>query len=105
MIRLDKFLKLSRLVRRRTAAREMIEVGAVRVSGRKAKPSSDVKAGDVIEVAFPRRVITAAVLIDDEATLRRGGAVACEILGERRVEPDEDPWEDHAAGPIPGPKN
>ena len=89
MIRLDKFLKLSMLVKRRTVAQEMTEVGAVRVNGRKVKP-----AGDVIEVAFPRRVITAAVLVDDEAMLRRRGTVACEIRGERRVEPDENPWAD-----------
>ena len=94
MIRLDKYLKLSQLVKRRTIAQEMIEVGAVRVNGRKVKSSSDVKTGDVIEVAFPRRVITAAVLVDDEALLRRRGTVACELKGERRVEPEEDPWEE-----------
>ena len=92
MIRLDKYLKLSQLVKRRTVAQEMIEVGAVRVNGRKVKPSCDVKAGDVIEVAFPRRVITAAVLVDDETMLRHRGTVACEMKGERRVEPEEDPW-------------
>ena len=93
MIRIDKFLKMSQLVKRRTVAQEMIEVGAVRVNGRPVKSSSDVKAGDLIEVAFPRRVIRAAVLIDDEALLRRRGAVACEMRGERRVEPDQNPWE------------
>ena len=92
MIRLDKFLKLSQLVKRRTVAQEMIEVGAVRVNGRKVKPACDVKAGDVIEVAFPRRVICASVLLDDEVLLRRRGAVACEIQSERRVEPDDNPW-------------
>jgi ribosomal 50S subunit-recycling heat shock protein len=93
VIRLDKFLKLSQLVKRRTAAQEMIEVGAVRVNGRKVKPACDVKVGDVIDVAFPRRVLSAAVLLDDEALLRRRGAVACEMRGERRVEPEENPWD------------
>ncbi len=92
MIRLDKFLKLSQLVKRRAVAQEMIEVGAVRVNGRKVKSSADVKKGDLIEVAFPRRVISATVLIDDEALLRRRGTIACELRGERRVEPEEDPW-------------
>ncbi len=92
MIRLDKFLKLSQLVKRRTVAQEMIEVGAVHVNGRKVKSSSDVKKGDLIEVAFPRRVVSAAVLIDDEALLRRRGTIACELRTERRVEPEEDPW-------------
>ncbi len=92
VIRLDKFLKLSQLVKRRAVAQEMIEVGAVRVNGRKVKSSADVKKGDLIEVAFPRRVISATVLIDDEALLRRRGTIACELRGERRVEPEEDPW-------------
>ena len=94
VIRLDKFLKLSQLVKRRTAAQEMIEVGAVRVNNRRVKPASEVKNGDVIEVAFPRRVITAVVLVDDEALLRRRGTVSFETRGERRVEPDENPWGD-----------
>lgn len=92
MIRIDKFLKLSQLVKRRTVAQEMAEVGAVRVNGRKVKPSSDVKTGDLIEVAFPRRVVSAVVLVDDEALLRRRGTVAVELRGDRRVEPEEDPW-------------
>lgn len=92
MVRLDKFLKLSQLVKRRTVAQEMISVGAVRINGRKVKPSADVKVGDLIEVAFPRRVISAVVLVDEEAVLRRRGTVAAEMKGERRVEPDEDPW-------------
>ncbi len=104
MIRLDKFLKLSQLVKRRTVAQEMIEVGAVRVGGRRVKPSSDVRTGDVVEVAFPRRVITAVVLVDDEVTLRRRGTVACEIRGERRVEPDENPWGDENGRGRPEPK-
>lgn len=93
MIRLDKYLKLAQLVKRRTVAQEMIDVGAVRVNGRKVKPACDVKAGDVIDVAFPRRVLTAAVLVDDEPALRRRGTVAFELRGERRVEPDENPWD------------
>lgn len=92
MIRLDKFLKLSRLVKRRTTAQEMADVGAVHVNGRAVKPSCNVKEGDVIEVAFPRRVVKASVLIDDEKILRRPRTVSVEMLGERRVEPDENPW-------------
>lgn len=94
MIRLDKFLKLSQLVKRRTVAQEMIEVGAVHVNGRRVKSANSVKNGDIIEVAFPRRVIAAAVLVDDEAALRHRGTVAYELRGERRVDPEENPWSD-----------
>ena len=47
-MRLDKFLKLARLVKRRTVAQEMIELGAVRLEGRECKPSSEVREGNVI---------------------------------------------------------
>jgi ribosomal 50S subunit-recycling heat shock protein len=90
-MRIDKFLKLSRLVKRRAAAREMIEVGAVRLNGRTVKPSADVREGDRIEVAFPRRVITVNVLTAEEKELKRGANPAS-IENERRLAADEKPW-------------
>jgi ribosomal 50S subunit-recycling heat shock protein len=52
-MRLDKFLKLSRLVRRRTVAKELCEAGAVSVNGKPAKPAQEVAVGDVIEIRLP----------------------------------------------------
>ena len=91
-MRIDRFLKLSRLVKRRTMAAEMVSVGAVRLNGKAVKPSADVKAGDMIEVAFPRRLITAEVLTADDTVLKRGGA-SLKIAGDRRLGEDELPWE------------
>jgi len=90
-MRIDRFLKLSRLVKRRVMAAEMVSVGAVRLNGKTVKPSADVEAGDKIEVAFPRRLITAEVLTADETVLKRGGA-SCKIVGDRRLAEDELPW-------------
>lgn len=90
-MRIDKFLKLSRLVKRRTVAAEMADVGAVRINGRTVKPSADVHDGDVIEVAYPRRVITATVLTADERAIKRG-TTCVEQTGDRRVGEDERPW-------------
>ena len=90
-MRLDKYLKISRLVKRRTAAQEMIEIGAVRVNERVCKPSSEVKAGDLVEIAYPRRVLSVRVLESDETLLKRK-AVPYETAGERRVNEDERPW-------------
>lgn len=95
-MRLDKFLKLSRLVKRRTAAQEMIELGAVRIDGRTCKPAAEVREGSVIEVAYMNRVITARVLCADEAMLRRPNTVSWEQIGERAVSPDANPWEDNS---------
>lgn len=91
MIRLDKFLKLSRLVKRRTVAQEMADIGAVRINKRSGKPSSNVSEGDIIEIAYPRRVLVVRVLMSDEVRLKHGG-VAYEQVEERRVDQEERPW-------------
>jgi ribosomal 50S subunit-recycling heat shock protein len=92
-LRLDKFLKLARLVKRRTVAQEMIEVGAVRLNGRQCKPSAEVRLGDRVEIAYVSRVLAVEVRCADEPALKRmqpGDAWA--VLEERRVDPSERPW-------------
>ena len=49
-MRLDKYLKVSRIIKRRTVAKEASEGGRVTINGKAAKPASDVKAGDVLDV-------------------------------------------------------
>lgn len=51
-MRLDKFLKISRVIKRRTVANEAADNGRVIVNGKVAKPSLDVKVGDVVEIKF-----------------------------------------------------
>ena len=51
-MRLDKYLKVSRLIKRRTVANEACDAGRVTVNGRPAKASAEVKVGDVIEIGF-----------------------------------------------------
>lgn len=52
-MRLDKYLKVSRLIKRREAAKEFIDKGYVRLNGKIAKPSTEVKPGDRIEISTP----------------------------------------------------
>lgn len=61
-MRLDKFLKASRLIKRRTVANEVAGAGRVLVNGKPVKPSYTVKVGDVLEVAFSGRPVRARVL-------------------------------------------
>lgn len=61
-MRIDKFLKVSRLIKRRTVANEVADAGRVVVNGRPVKASYTVKVGDVIEVAFGNRPLKARVL-------------------------------------------
>lgn len=91
-MRLDKYLKLARLVKRRTAAQEMIDLKAVRINGRECKPSSEVREGDVIEIAYINRVLKVKVLCADEAILKRPKTISWEQLEERQVRPDERPF-------------
>lgn len=52
ILRLDKFLKMSRIIKRRTIANEAADSGRVVVNGKQAKPSYEVKVGDIIEIKF-----------------------------------------------------
>ncbi len=61
-MRIDKFLKVSRIIKRRTVASDACEQGKVSVNGKVAKPSTAVKEGDIIEVIFGERVFKAEVL-------------------------------------------
>lgn len=61
-MRLDKFLKVSRIIKRRTVANEACDAGRVTVNGRPAKASVKVKPGDVIEIAFGQKTVKAEVL-------------------------------------------
>lgn len=60
-MRLDKFLKVSRLIKRRTVANEACDAGRVSVNDKVAKASLDVKSGDVIEIRFGEKVVKVRV--------------------------------------------
>ncbi len=61
-MRLDKFLKVSRLIKRRTVANEVSDMGRVYVNGNSAKPSKQLKVGDEIKIEYANRNICVKVL-------------------------------------------
>ena len=63
-MRLDKYLKVSRLIKRRTVANEVADAGRILINGKIAKASQAVKEGDIIEVTFGNRPIKVKVLSD-----------------------------------------
>ena len=67
-MRLDKFLKVSRLIKRRTVANEACDAGRVTVNGQVAKASVKVKPGDIIEIQFGTRYVKVEVLDIQETT-------------------------------------
>lgn len=62
-MRLDKYLKVSRIIKRRTVANEACSTGHVSVNGNIAKPSTDIKVGDNIQIRFGSSLLEAEVLI------------------------------------------
>ena len=72
-MRLDKFLKVSRLIKRRTVANEACDAGRVLVNDRPAKASVNVKAGDIIEIQFGTSSVKVEVL-DVQETVRKDDA-------------------------------
>ena len=62
-MRLDKFLKVSRLIKRRTVANTVSEIGRVLVNGNSAKPAKQLKVGDVIEIEYASKTEKVEVLI------------------------------------------
>ncbi len=65
-MRLDKYLKVSRLIKRRPVANEACDAGRIQVNGKVAKASTKVKVGDIIEIAFGDKMVRAEVLSIEE---------------------------------------
>ena len=61
-MRLDKYLKVSRIIKRRTVANEACSMGRVTVNDKVAKPATDVKVGDIIEIGFGTKTVKVRVL-------------------------------------------
>ncbi len=73
-MRLDKYLKVSRLIKRRTVAAEAADGGRVTVNGKVGKPSTDVKPGDVLELSFGAKKVRVEVLSVQEAVRKDDAA-------------------------------
>ena len=79
-MRLDKFLKLSRLIKRRTVANEACDAGRVSLKGKVARASAEVKAGDIIEIQFGNKVTTAKVKLVKDVVRKEEADLMIELL-------------------------
>ncbi len=79
-MRLDKYLKVSRIIKRRTVANDACDTEHVSVNGRPAKASYDVKAGDVIEITFGQRTLKVRVLDVKEFTAKTEASSLYEVI-------------------------
>lgn len=81
-MRLDKYLKVSRLIKRRTVANEACDAGRVFVNGKQARASYDVKVGDVLEITMGERVLKAEVLSVTEYARKEEAASLYRMIEE-----------------------
>ena len=79
-MRLDKYLKVSRIIKRRTVAKEACEGGRVSINDKVAKPSTVVKEGDIIEIAFATRSLKAKIVNIAEHVRKENAKAMYEIL-------------------------
>lgn len=98
-MRLDKFLKVSRLIKRRTVANEACDAQRVSVNGRVVKASYDVKVGDVIDIQFGQKKLCVEVLQvaetvrkDDAPAMYREIGIKDQGSGIREPEPNTENW-------------
>ena len=79
-MRLDKYLKVSRLIKRRTVANEACDAGRVAVNGKPARASYDVKVGDIIELSLGARELRVQVTDVQETVAKNDAALLYQIL-------------------------
>ncbi|MGF2118995.1 RNA-binding S4 domain-containing protein [Enterococcus casseliflavus] len=84
-MRLDKFLKISRFIKRRSVAKEVADKGRIQINGKLAKSSSDVKVGDIMRIQFGNKVLEVKVNELHESTKKEDAAKMYEIVSEERI--------------------
>lgn len=85
-MRLDKFLKVSRLIKRRTLAKEVAVQGRITINDKVAKASSTVKVGDELAIRFGQKIVTARIEQLNENARKEDAANMFTILKEERLE-------------------
>ncbi len=84
-MRLDKYLKVARILKRRTVSKELAANQRVTVNGKIAKPATEVKVGDEIEVTFGQRCLTVRVLEVKDVVRKNDASLLYEVIGERII--------------------
>jgi len=84
-MRLDKYLKVSRIIRRRTVAKEISDAGRIEVNGRVAKSSTSLSIGDEIKIKFGNKLITIKVMQLLDSTRKEDASQMYELLSEERI--------------------
>lgn len=84
-MRLDKFLKVSRLIKRRTLAKEVADQGRVTINGNKAKAGTEVAKGDEVTIRFGQKLVTIKVNEVQEVIRKQEAGMMYEVIKEEEI--------------------
>ena len=84
-MRLDKYLKVSRVIKRRTIAKDILDIGLVKLNGKVAKPSSDVKENDILELTLGDRVLNIKVVSLLQSARKENASEMYEIIDDNII--------------------
>ena len=89
-MRLDKYLKVARILKRRTVSKELAIQQRIRVNGKLAKPSTEVKVGDMITITFGYRELTIRVCMIEKQTNKSDASLLFEVIEEKKLMHEEN---------------
>ena len=84
-MRIDKYLKVARILKRRTVAKQLADEERLLINGRKAKAGNEVKVGDEIKIIFGHRTLTVRVLAIQEYAKKEDAILMYEVVDEERL--------------------
>lgn len=85
-MRVDKYLKTARILKRREAAKELALQGRIQINGRIAKPSTEVEVGDVLRLEFGYRILEIKILDIQKQVSKQNASLLFEILKEEKLD-------------------
>ena len=85
IMRLDKYLKVARVIKRRTIAKDILDLGFVKINNRVAKPSTEVKVGDILELTLGERILKIEVKAINQFSKKENSSEMFEIIEEKKV--------------------
>lgn len=86
VMRVDKYLKTARILKRREAAKELALQGRIQINGRIAKPSTEVEVGDVLRLEFGYRILEIKILDIQKQVSKQNASLLFEILKEEKID-------------------
>jgi ribosomal 50S subunit-recycling heat shock protein len=91
-MRLDKFLKVSRLIKRRTLAKEVADQGRIKINGIEGKASSNVKVGDMLTIRFGQKLVTIEINSIQENSKKEEASQMYTIVKEEKLDNEVSPF-------------